>query len=1158
MGDQDDSKEQLIKELAALRRRVVELEHREASLQQSDARFRAMVDAFDGMLYICSPAYKIEFANERFMDWIGHDPVGEACFNAIHGRKEECPWCVNERVIRGETVRRTVQSPKDQRWYYVVSAPVTRPDGDRSQMAMIQDITHRKLAADVLRESEEKYRDLFETAGDAIYTHDLDGNFTSANRAAELLIGADRERLLSMNVRDVLDDSEHRPIPAEQLDTKVPDRAELKRPCEIRLRRLDGTERWVEVTTSLLVRGEHVEGIQGHARDITDRKRAEEALRQSEEKFRDLVELLPEPIFEMDTRTTLTFVSSKGLELFGFDRQDLDERLKGYQFIASADRDRARRNMQRILQGEYIGGREYTARRKDGTTFPVFVHSVPIRRGGSIAGIRGILVDLTERKQAEQALRESEERLRLAWETSPDAFSISRLDDGTYIDVNKGYTALTGYQREEVIGRSALDIPFWHRAPDRQVMVAGLQRDGYIRNLEAEIRRKDGEIRTVMISAGLMMLDGGPHLLALTKDIEDVKRAQEAVAKSERLFRTYFELGPVGMALTSPTKGWLYVNDRMCEMLGYTREELLQLTWDELTHPDDLETDRSQFNRLVSGELVSYSLDKRFIRKDGQAIQTTLHVSCIRHPDGSLEHLIAHLHDISDRKRAEDQLKRLFTAVEQAGEAIIMTDRTGTILYVNPAFEMTTGFTREEALGRNPRILKSGHHDDQFYDAMWQTISSGNVWRGEFTNRKKDATLYEAKATISPIKDDKNDIVNHVAVIRDVTGEKTLQKQLLQAQKMEAIGTLAGGIAHDFNNLLMIILGYTDLLMQHEPAGGTRRDKLAAIRQAARDGADLVNRILTFSRRVESKVRPIDLNDEVLRIERLMLRTLPKMITIELHLANDLNTINADPAQMEQMLLNLAVNAHHAMPDGGRLVIETSNVTLREDYCKVHAEARPGKYVLLAVSDTGTGIEPEILDRIFEPFFTTKANGEGTGLGLSMVHGIVAQHTGYIRCYSEPGVGTTFKIYFPIAESEIVADMSETMEMPAFGSETILLVDDDKRIRELGAEMMMLAGYDVLTATSGHDALEIYQNRKEEISLVILDLIMPGMSGSQCLKELLKQDPDVKVLICSGYSTGGPTKEITKAGARGFITKPYDTKEILKAIRTVLDKGRLS
>jgi len=281
------------------------------------------------------------------------------------------------------------------------------------------------------------------------------------------------------------------------------------------------------------------------------------------------------------------------------------------------------------------------------------------------------------------------------------------------------------------------------------------------------------------------------------------------------------------------------------------------------------------------------------------------------------------------------------------------------------------------------------------------------------------------------------------------------------------------------------------------------------------------------------------------------------MIDIELALEDPLHVIEADPAQVEQILLNLAVNSQHAMPEGGRIVVETSNVSLSDAYAGTHIEAKPGQYVLLAVSDNGIGIKPELIDRIFEPFFTTKTEGEGTGLGLAMVHGIVSQHGGHIRCYSEPGGGTSFKIYFPVSASERISEVEMTQVMPAFGTETILLVDDDDRVREMALETIQMGGYQVLVARSGEQALEIYAGHGEEISLVVLDLIMPGIGGKRCLEELLRIDPDAKVLVVSGYTPGGQDGGQERAGAKGFLCKPYDANDILIAIRTVLDKGLL-
>lgn len=372
---------------------------------------------------------------------------------------------------------------------------------------------------------------------------------------------------------------------------------------------------------------------------------------------------------------------------------------------------------------------------------------------------------------------------------------------------------------------------------------------------------------------------------------------------------------------------------------------------------------------------------------------------------------------------------------------------------------------------------------------------------------------------------------------------------------MEAIGTLAGGIAHDFNNLLQAILGYTQILTMGKDESDPELARLYQIENSAIRASELTQQLLTFSRKVESKLRPVDINQEVKHVESLLKRTIPKMISIELALGEDLHVINADPAQLEQVVINLGINARDAMPEGGRLIIETENVFLDEYYCRSHPGALPGNYVCLSITDTGQGMDRETLNHIFEPFYTTKEVGKGTGLGLSMVYGIVKSHRGYIMCYSEPGEGTTFKIYLPALEREKREEKTKPENEPDIrrGDETILLVDDEEILRDIGKEILEEFGYLVLTAPDGETALQLYAKEREKIALIILDLVMPGMGGKQCLEQLLAAAPDAKVVIASGYAVNGPTKAALEAGAKGFIKKPFELKQMLKVIREVLE-----
>ena len=542
-----------------------------------------------------------------------------------------------------------------------------------------------------------------------------------------------------------------------------------------------------------------------------------------------------------------------------------------------------------------------------------------------------------------------------------------------------------------------------------------------------------------------------------------------------------------------------------------------------------------------------------FLRMDGSTVDVEVSAVPIifQGRDGSL----VFAHDITNRKQADQERLLLTTAIEQSAESIMITDTEGSILYINTAFEQINGYSRQEAIGKRARILiERNEKDTAVYEDLRMTLDRGEVWRGRLTNKKKDKTLYEAEVTISPVKDKSGRIINYVGVSRDVTNEALLQKQFIQAQKMEAVGTLAGGIAHDFNNLLQVVLGYSELMLRRKSEKENDYSDLQKIFQAGKRGTELVKSLLMFSRKLEPKYRPINLNQEIIQVQGLLSRTIPKTIKIDLRLSGDLEPIQADQSQIGQILMNLGVNARDAMPDGGALTIETANVELGQEYCNAHLEAKPGRYVLLTVSDTGHGIDRETLSHIFEPFFTTKSVGKGTGLGLATVYGIVKEHDGLIICYSEPGQGTTFKIYFHAIQTDENAETLESETDIPHGTETILLVDDDEVVRDLAATVLDNFGYQVITAGNGKEALDIYMSQSGKIALVILDLIMPEMDGRQCLNELLRIDPKTKVIIASGHSVNGNAEEIFLSRAKAFVEKLYDIRNLLKNVRDVLDK----
>ena len=575
------------------------------------------------------------------------------------------------------------------------------------------------------------------------------------------------------------------------------------------------------------------------------------------------------------------------------------------------------------------------------------------------------------------------------------------------------------------------------------------------------------------------------------------------------------------------------------------------MTWTQLTHPDDLDADLAQFNRMLAGQIDNYFLEKRFIRKEGDIIWTNLSAGCVRKSDGAVDYVVVLLQNITLRKKAEADLKtseeRYRQLADVTFEGIIFHDQ-GVLLQANDQFFQMFGYEPDELVG-NQLMVKT--LTSESVEIVKAKIAERSTESYLATGLRKDGSMFpiEIRARMREI----GGKMVRATAIRDISMLKNLEAQLLQAQKMEAIGTLAGGIAHDFNNLRQTVLGYSELMIQRKEEGDSDYADLQKIYQAGKRGADLVKGLMTFSRKVETKYVRVDLNQEITSVRSLLSRTIPKTIKIDLNLRENLDMAQADPSQIGQVLMNLGVNARDAMPDGGTLTIETTNIQLDEEYCKSHLEARPGSYVLLRFSDTGHGMDKETLAHIFEPFFTTKGIGKGTGLGLATVYGIVKQHGGHINCYSEPGLGTNFTIYLPAiqAEQDLQAPTVETT-IPR-GTETVLLVDDEDDIRDLGATLLSRFGYKAFTAIDGKEALEIYRRECNSISLIILDLIMPVMDGRQYLTEILRINPDAKVIIASGYSVSGSTRDAMAGGAKGFVQKPYDMRQLLSMVREVLD-----
>ena len=513
-------------------------------------------------------------------------------------------------------------------------------------------------------------------------------------------------------------------------------------------------------------------------------------------------------------------------------------------------------------------------------------------------------------------------------------------------------------------------------------------------------------------------------------------------------------------------------------------------------------------------------------------------------------------HVESQHREPDETLRKLWRSVEQMADALIIMDRFGVMEYVNPAFEALTGYSRQGAIGQSFEILRSDQHADELYEEMWSTVRAGNVFRGIVINRKKNGEILIIEKALTPLRDGTGEITHFISTGRDITERRKLESDLQQAHKMDAIGRLAGGVAHDFNNLLLVISAYAELMLDSLGETDPLRRNVAEIMGASRRAADLTRQLLAFGRKQMQSLQILDLNAVIGEITGMLPRLIGEDIELVFAPGKDLGRVKADPTQIEQIVMNLAANARDAMPGGGRLSIETARVRVEESYVQRHAIVPPGDYVLLTVTDSGQGIAPEHMAHIFEPFYTTKEAGKGTGLGLATVYGIVKQNGGFVWVYSEPGLGTTFKVYLPqVQPLTSKVPIEKLAEGSPRGCETLLLVEDENSVRLASSQFLTRSGYSVLEASNGEEALRVSRAHAGRIDLMITDVVMPKMGGPMLAEWLADERPNMKVLFVSGYAENPVLRHGKIDVTTRFLQKPFSGGMLARKVREVMEES---
>jgi len=872
-------------------------------------------------------------------------------------------------------------------------------------------------------------------------------------------------------------------------------------------------------------------------------------------KFRSFIETSPDLVFQVSSDGIIEFVSPRVKEMYGYEADELI----GKSFELTTPKDDvtgAMKAIKTVFRGESLKNFELQQQDRDGNTKLMEVNAIPIMKDGAIVGLRGIMRDITQRKRAEQILHESEERYRDLVEKAKIGILIDHVD-GTFKYFNKKFADFFGYTMEEMKQQNVNTLV----QPDDLEKVAGYHKrrsqGKRTRPLyEFRGRRKDGG--TIYLEVQAVPEKEGNEIVGTRSfmwDITSRKQAELARINSEKKYRELFNNMRDGSVIISLEGKILDCNHVFLKLTGYKSREVYEMCWYDLSLSEWHHPEKDIIRREVLKKKYSKLYEKELTGQGGKKIPVELRAYLIKDDINQSAQIWFIVRDISQRKRIESEVLMLAQSVRSVRECICVTDINEKFLFVNDAFLKTYGFKRKELIGNHISIIQPENLDSK---VLHPTLKGG--WNGELINRRKDGTKFPIYLSTSIIKDDRKKPVAIVGVSSDISESKKFEEQFRQVQKMEAIGQLAGGIAHDFNNILTAINGYAELALMKMESKNPLFREITGILKAGKRASGLVRQLLAFSRKQMIEPKVIEVNHLIIDLDRMLHRLIGEDINVEIKLDTNLGNIKADSGQIEQILVNIVVNARDAinqrteMAGKKKITIETSNVYLDKQYILTHPGSKEGMHVCISISDTGIGMDEEVQAKVFEPFFTTKGKIKGTGLGLATVYGIVKQNNGYIYIYSEPDKGTTVRIYWPMETNDEVRKSKPESDLNfKGGKETILFVEDNEEVRKFTITALKTLGYKILAATHGVEAIHMIKQNTEKIDLVITDVVMPEMGGKELAEKILNITPNARILFTSGYTDNHVVHSGTLEKDVDFIHKPYSIASLAEKVRQVLD-----